>query len=131
MHVPVSLHTSYSMADKKALVDSGATNNFMNPCFTEQMKLGTQKLPQLCKIWNIDGSLNKGGLLTNYIDLEVQTKNDCKIMHFLVTDLGEDIILGYPWLAMFEPPITWGTATINILSLPIILQTIHPQHCHD
>ena len=94
------------------------------------MKLGTQKLPQACKIWNIDGSLNKGGLLTNYIDLEVQTKNECKLMHFLVTDLGgEDIILGYPWLAMFEPPITWGIATIDVSSLPIVLQTIHP-HCH-
>ena len=115
MRVPVSLCTSYSMADKKALVDSRATNNFINPCFTERMRLGTQKLPQPCKIWNIDGSLNKGGLLTNYIDLEVQTKNNCKIMHFLVTDLGgEDIILGYPWLATFKPPITWGTATIDV-----------------
>ena len=92
------------------------------------MKLGTQKLPQACKIWNIDGSLNKGGLLTNYIDLEVQTKNERKLMRFLVTDLGEDIILGYPWLTMFEPPITWGTATIDVSSLPIVLQTIHPYH---
>jgi hypothetical protein len=31
MCVPVSIHTSYFMADKKALVDSGATNNFMHP----------------------------------------------------------------------------------------------------
>ena len=92
------------------------------------MKLGTQKLPQPCKIWNIDGSLNKGGLLTDYIDLEVQTKNEHKIMRFLVTDLGEDIILGYPWLALFEPPITWGTATIDVSSLPIVLRTIHPYH---
>ena len=86
------------------------------------MKLGTRKLPQARKIWNIDGSLNKGGLLTNYINLEVQTKNKRKLMRFLVTDLGgEDIILGYPWLAMFVPPITWGTATIDVSSLPIVL----------
>ena len=95
------------------------------------MKLGTRKLPQARKIWNIDGSLNKGGLLTDYIDLEVQTKNERKIMRFLVTDLGgEDIILGYPWLALFEPPITWGTATIDVSSLPIVLRTIHP-HRHQ
>ena len=85
------------------------------------MKLGTRKLPQPCKIWNIDGSLNKGGLLTDYINLEVQTKGDCMIMHFLVTDLGgEDIILGYPWLAAFEPPIICRTATIDVSSLPIV-----------
>ena len=76
MRVPVSLRTSYSMADKKALIDLGATNNFINPRFTKRMKLGTRKLPQARKIWNIDGSLNKGDLLTNYIDLEVQTKGD-------------------------------------------------------
>ena len=129
MRVPVSLRTSYSMADKKALVDSGATNNFINPRFAERMKLGTRKLPQAHKIWNIDGSLNKGGLLTDYIDLEVQTKNERKLMRFLVTNLGgEDIVLGYPWLAMFKPPITWGTTTIDVSSLPIILRTIHPHH---
>ena len=99
----------------------------MHPCFAERMKLGTRKLPQAQKIWNIDSSLNKGGLLTHYINLEVQTKGDRKIMHFLVTNLGgEDIILGYPWLATFEPPITWGTATIDVSSLPIVLRTIHP-----
>ena len=43
----------------------------------------------------------------------------------------EDIILGYPWLAMFEPPITWGTATIDVSSLPIVLRTIHPHHHQD
>ena len=51
-------------------------------------------------------------------------------MRFLVTNLGgEDIILGYPWLATFEPHNTWGMTTINITSLPIILHTIHP-HLH-
>ena len=93
------------------------------------MKLGTRKLPQARKIWNIYGSLNKGGLLTNYIDLEVQTKSTKKVMCFLVTDLGgEDIILRYPWLATFEPPITWGTVTIDVSSLPIVLHTIPPYH---
>jgi hypothetical protein len=35
MHIPVLICTSYFMADKKALVDSGATNNFMNLKFAE------------------------------------------------------------------------------------------------
>jgi hypothetical protein len=30
MHIPVSICTSYFMADKRALVDSGATDNFIN-----------------------------------------------------------------------------------------------------
>jgi hypothetical protein len=115
------------MADKKALVDSGATNNFIHPRFAERMRLGTKKLTQPRKIWNIDGTQNKGGLLTEYIDLNVQTKHIHKEMRFLVTDLGgEDIILGYPWLSTFEPQITWRTATINVSALPIVIRTVNP-----
>ena len=47
-------------------------------------------------------------------------------MRFLITDLGgEDIILGYPWLATFEPHITWSTATIDVAVLPIVIRTIN------
>jgi hypothetical protein len=45
MRVPVSIRTSYFMADKKALVDSGATDNFMHPAFAKRMGLGLQELP--------------------------------------------------------------------------------------
>jgi hypothetical protein len=35
MRIPVSIHTSYFMADKQALVDSRATNNFIHPNFAK------------------------------------------------------------------------------------------------
>jgi len=35
-------------------------------------------------------------------------------MQFLVTDLGvEDVILGYPWLATFEPQFSWRDAAVD------------------
>jgi hypothetical protein len=40
MCVPVLIRTSYFMTNKKALVDSGATNNFMHPAFAKRMGLG-------------------------------------------------------------------------------------------
>ena len=64
MCIPVSLRTSYSMANKKALINLGATNNFIHPCFAKQMGLRSRMLSQPQKIWNIDGTPNKGGLLT-------------------------------------------------------------------
>ena len=126
MRVPVSLCTSYSMANKKALIDLGATNNFIHPHFAERMGLGSRMLSQPWKIWNINGTPNKGGLLTHYINLDVQTKGVHKEMCFLITDLGgEDIILGYPWLATFEPQITWATVTIEVSALPIVIRTVN------
>src|SRR5260370_10275057 len=74
MRIPVSICTSYTMADKKALVDSGATNNFMHPHFAARMGIGTRELLNPRKIWNIDATMNKGVYLTHYYDLDVQTK---------------------------------------------------------
>jgi hypothetical protein len=45
MRIPVSICTSYFMADKRALVDSGATDNFMHPNFATKMGLGMKELP--------------------------------------------------------------------------------------
>ena len=47
-------------------------------------------------------------------------------MRFLITDLGtEDLILGYPWLAVFEPKFQWRDTSINIEYLPIIIQSLN------
>jgi hypothetical protein len=69
MHVPVSICTGYFMADRKALVDSGATDNFMHPTFTKKMGLGLQKLPNPKKIFNIDNSTNKSGMIMHFVTL--------------------------------------------------------------
>jgi hypothetical protein len=97
MRVPVSIRTSYFMADKKALVDSGATDNFMHPAFAKRMGLGLQKLQTPKKIFNIDNTTNKSGMITHYLDLNVRTNGIYKQMWFLVTDIGnEEVLLGYP-----------------------------------
>ena len=103
MRIPVSTRTSYSTADRKALVDSGATDNFMHPKFAERMGLAPAKLEHPRKIWNVDNTENKAGMITHYLDLDVETKGIHKEMRFLITDIGqEDILLGYPWLATYE-----------------------------
>ena len=77
--------------------------------------MGTQHLTQERKIWNIDGTANKAGMISEFIDLHVQTKGRTEQMRFLITDLGtEDLILGYPWLAIFEPKFKWRDASINV-----------------
>jgi hypothetical protein len=127
MRVPVSIRTSYFMADKKALVDSGATDNFMHPAFAKRMGLGLQKLPNPKKIYNIDNTSNRSGMITHYLDLNVHTRGSHKEMRFLVTDIGhEEILLGYPWLATFEPKFNWRSAVIDERVLPIIISSINP-----
>ena len=46
-------------------------------------------------------------------------------MKFLVTDLGEDkIVLGYPWLAAFEPKIDWKNAVLAEEMQPLVIKTL-------
>ena len=82
------------------------------------MKLGTQELPKPKKLYNIDDTTNKAGNVTHYVDLTVETAGRKKEMRFLVSNIGrEDVILGYPWLAMFEPKFSWAHGTIDINDL--------------
>src|SRR6266404_943817 len=123
MKVPVSFRTCYAMANKRILVDLGATDNFIHPKFVKHLHVGMQELDCSMKIWNIDGTTNRAGRLTHFVDLLVQTKGQEKKMRFLVMDLGvEDVILGYPWLATFEPQFSWKDATVDRTTLPIVIR---------
>jgi hypothetical protein len=128
MRIPVSIRTSYFMADKRALVDSGATDNFMNATFAAKMGLGLRELPTPKKIYNIDNTTNKSGEITHYLDLDVFTKGIHREMRFLITDIGsEDVLLGYPWLASFEPRFNWRSAVIDERVLPVVISSINPR----
>ena len=128
MRIPVSIRTNYSKADIRVLVDSGATDNFIKPSFAKRMGLGMKRLERPRKIWNIDNTENKAGRITHCVDLDVQTKGIHKEMRFLVTNTGqEEMVLGYPWLAQYEPKVSWRHATIHEDALPVILRSISPK----
>jgi hypothetical protein len=128
MRIPVSIRTSYFMADKQALVDLGATDNFMHLNFATKMGLGMKKLPTPRKIFNIDNTMNKSGKITHYLDVDVCTKGIHKEMCFLITNIGsEDILLGYPWLASFKPRFSWRHAVIDEQALPVIISSVNPR----
>jgi hypothetical protein len=125
MKVPISFHTLHAMADKNILVDSRATDNFIHPKLIKRLGLGAQALDRPRKIWNIDGTTNRTGQLTSFVDLEVRTGNKEEKMCFLVTDLGnEDLILGYPWLATFEPQFNWQNSVVDTTHLPIVVRSL-------
>ena len=124
MRIPVSVCTSYKTADIKALVDLGAMDNFIHPMFVQWMGLGARPLERPQKIWNVGNLENKAGCITHYITLNVQTKGRCVDMNFLVTDIGnEEVLLGYPWLATYEPHISWRLAAPIGDVLPVIIRS--------
>jgi hypothetical protein len=116
------------MADRKALVDSGATDNFMHPTFAKKIGLGLRELPNPKKIFNINNTTNKSGMITHYLNLDVRTNGIHKEMRFLITNIGqEEMLLGYPWLATFEPRFNWRSVVIDERILPITITSINPR----
>src|ERR1700761_9778958 len=93
------------------------------------MKIGMQCLQMAKTLYNVDDTTNKDGKITHYLVLNVQTRGKVRRMTFLVAEIGkEDIILGYPWLAAYEPQFDWAKGTLNGDYHPIILSSTVPDN---
>src|SRR5882724_13214961 len=55
-----------------ALIDSGATGKFIDVDYVRSKNLRTQCLPRAIPVYNVDGTLNDAGYITEVIDLMVQ-----------------------------------------------------------
>ena len=81
-----------------ALVNSGATKNFMNLMYAKWLCLPIKQMDEPRKLLNINGMENKSGELKYYTDLQVQTRANYTNLQFYLTKLEEQkAILEYPW----------------------------------
>ena len=88
MTVQFYVHLIAKRAKAVALVDSGATENFMNLSYARWLKLPIQALPQPHKIFNVNGTTNKSRELRYFTDLEVQMGANWSKLHFLLRSTG-------------------------------------------
>ena len=108
-------------AEATALLDSGATENFMNLGYARWLRLPIKWLSQPQPLYNVDRSENKSRHLLFYTDLQVQTGQQTTNLRFFLSDLGEHkAILGYPWFVAFQPRVNWKRGWINTAQLLII-----------
>jgi Aspartyl protease len=69
MNVPFTFKSMHGTANKKALLDSGATECFLNEQMVSQLGIGTKQLPIPRKVHNVDGTKNQSGTITKYCSL--------------------------------------------------------------
>src|SRR5712675_3514289 len=123
LNLKAYVHAAHRRTEAPALLDSGATENFISLAYAKWLKLSFKRLPHERPLLNVDGTTNKTGSLKYYVDLQVQTGTKRTSMRFFLTDLGHHrVILGYPWFAANQPKIDWARGWIDTTQLPLILR---------
>jgi hypothetical protein len=124
MTLHIFIHSRSKRAETITLLDSGATENFMNIKYAQKMELPIWRLTEERRLFNVDGTLNKAGSLKYYTDITTRTGEKTTRLRYFLTDLGENqVILGYPWFASAQPRINWARGWIDYAQLPIVLKS--------
>ena len=109
--LPIKIKKSeHESIETLALIDSGAGGKFINQNYAEKLGLPIRNLKRAIMARNVDGTLNKTGTITSYVDLRMEIDGRIMDEQLLVTGLGNQrIILGFPWLNEYNPDINWKT----------------------
>ena len=99
MKVPFRFKTAQFKVEEEALIDSGATDNFIDEATWKRLRIGKNNLRELLLLHNVDGTENRQGQLTHFCWLRIWHDGQEGLMKFYITSLGRDrILLGYPFL---------------------------------
>ena len=95
---------------RPALIDCGATGQFMDWDYVECNQLSTQKLQHAIPVFNVDGARNEAGSIMEIVDMILWYNGHMERTSFVVTNLRkQDVILGFTWLQEHNAEIDWWT----------------------
>jgi hypothetical protein len=110
MKAIVNIESANLQATTQALIDLGATDNFISPVLSNRHKLPMYPLDKPRVVQNIDSTPNSIGKVTHATNLTIDYNAIHAELRFLIIDLGGDnMILGYPFLELTNPMINWST----------------------
>ena len=102
----------------KALLDSGATEMFMDRKMAAKYRFKLQKLEKPVVIRNVDGTNNSAEAITYQVKANMYYKNHIERMQMDVCNLREmDVILGMPWLQTHNLEINQETREVKMTRL--------------
>ena len=123
MTLRIFTHSRSKRAEMIALLDSGATENFMSLPYAKYLHLPIKTLAEPQRLFNVDGTQNRAGNLKYYVNMNTRTGSKQTNLHYFLTNLRDHkVILGYPWFTTAQPKIDWVRGWIDHSQLPIVLR---------
>ncbi len=106
MTLHIYLHSKSKRAKTIALLNSGATKNFMSLDYTKHLHLPVKTLKEPRRLFNVNSTLNRVGDLKYYTNLATRTGTQTRTLRYFLSNLGDSrVILGYPWFMATQPKI--------------------------
>ena len=125
LYIPMHARTKLGTHVLPALIDTGATRNMLTEKAAKQLGLNWKESDTPELVTNADGSKCGTGMLTQYCDIPMKLDNLWKEERFYKAETGTDqVVLGIPWLANFQPTIDWTKGTVTeVLEVPLHVPT--------
>ena len=99
----------------KALLDSSATEMFMDQKMVVRYRFKLQKLERPIVVRNVNGTNNSVGATTHQVEMNVYYKGHVKRIKINVCNLERtDIILEMLWLQVYNPEINWEIEEVKM-----------------
>jgi len=104
----------------KALLDCKATGSFIDRDFVCSKGMNTRTLSRNILVFNIDGSPNEAGQISEVVDVVLWYKTHSERILLAVSGLGkQSLILSYDWLKDHNPKIDWEKEEVKMTRCPL------------
>jgi len=104
----------------KALLDCRATRSLIDRDFVCLRGMNTWTLSHNIPVFNVDGSPNEAGQISEVVDIVLYYKTHSERMLLAISGLGkQSLILGYDWLKDHNPKIDWEKGEVEMTHCPL------------
>ena len=115
--IKLKLHKGEKRITTNAMVDTGATEDFIDQQFCVQHQFPVRRLNQPRDIFVIDRKSSSVGPITHEVIITMDIGNHREQIRFQVANLKKhEAILGMPWLKRHNPTINWDKEQISFNS---------------
>ena len=129
MTFPILLQGKNKTVDTSALINSGATGNFMDLRLLSQDNFVLVQLPTPILTYNVDGTTNQKGTIHWKVRTTLTLRDHSHPIELMILQLNTPrVILGIPWLKKWNPTINWPCLSMTIPLLPHLPIPYHTQY---